>query len=174
MSYVISDAAGNQLIMQPLEYQNFKQMNPVQQQSLMNASQASLDMSSVGQYLSASQLGAAASNFAHLNNQSSLGPEIDKTKGVLANTADAGSTALGVASIWSPYPANAFAAAGSIGLKGASYLLVPQSQNALYYDAATTVAPLLLPQTRGIQAGIAIGTALLQPTIVPQLEGAKK
>jgi filamentous hemagglutinin len=96
MSYVISDAAGNQLIMQPLEYQNFQKMNPVQQQSLMNASQASLDASSAGQYLSAGQIGAAASNFAHLNNQSSLGPVIDQARTNIAGAAAITSRGAGV------------------------------------------------------------------------------
>ena len=77
MSYVITDVTGNQLIMQPLEYQNFQKMNPVQQQSLMNASQASLDLSSAGQYLSAGQMGAAASNASHVLSATSLGPTIN-------------------------------------------------------------------------------------------------
>jgi hypothetical protein len=174
MSYVVTDTTGNQLIMQPLEYQNFQQMNHVQQQSLMSASQASLDMSSAGQYLSAGQLGAAASNFAHLNNQSSLGPVIDQARNNAANLADNGSTALGVASIWSPPPVDALAAGGALVLKGTSYLLVPPNQSQITYDAISAVAPIFTPQTKGIQTGIAIGTAILQPVVVPQLEGAKK
>ncbi|WP_397392902.1 hypothetical protein, partial [Polynucleobacter sp.] len=129
---------------------------------------------SAGQYLSAGQIGAAASNFAHLNNQSSLGPVIDQARTSAANLADSGSTALGVASIWSPPPIDVLAAGGALALKGTSYFLAPPSNSQIGYDIFSSAIPVFSPQTKGIQTGIAIGTAILQPVIVPQLEGNGK
>lgn len=89
--------------------------------------------------------------------------------------ADSASTGAGLAAPWTPFPVNAKLAAGSLTLKGVSYLLDSPSQNVTMYDTASGLAPyaagaLPVPYRAPVEFGLTLSFELAKPAAVNWLD----
>ena len=95
---------------------------------------------------------------------------VPPTREQVADAVDKGATALALASIWAPPPFNVGAAALAGAFKTTNYLLSPPSNGAIWFDGATTIIPVMLPQGNVAQTTFLFGSTLLQPSITRSID----